>query len=116
MTKYIQFELDEKGKKILVEVEEEDIFSSEEGIVKAGIRSVAKSTIAIAKDSFSNAIRDAVRYNVSGLIDAVTTLPNPPDEIEINFGLKATGEAGNIAVGKASGEVNYAIKLSWKKG
>lgn len=115
MTNYIQFELDEKGKTILVEVDEEELLPSEEGLVKVGIRSTAQKAVAVAKSSFSDAIKDAVSSNVEGLICAVNSLSDPPSEVEINFGLKVTGETGNIAVGKAGGEVNYGIKLSWKR-
>ncbi|MBE9068409.1 hypothetical protein IQ260_17290 [Leptolyngbya cf. ectocarpi LEGE 11479] len=116
MTQYIQFDVEEKGKKILVEVEEEEVTSSEEGLVKVGIRDIAGTTVAVAKSTFSDAVKEAVVCNVNGLMTAVDSLANPPTEIEINFGLKVTGQAGNIAVGKVGGEVNYGIKLSWKHG
>jgi hypothetical protein len=55
-----------------------------------------------------------VRYNAQALIQAVQSLPTPPTEVEITFGIKATGEVGNVAVAKAGGESNYTIKLVWK--
>lgn len=116
MTKYIQFESrDEDGGTVLVEVDEEEVPLSSEGLVKVGIKEVLHNTVAVAQNSFSNAIRKAIQYNVQGLIDAIHSLPEPPSEVEINFGLKMTGEAGNVAVGKAGGEVNYTVKLSWKQ-
>lgn len=116
MTKYIQFEAgDEAGGVILVEVDDEEVPSSEEGVVKVGIRDVLHNTVAVAQNTFSAAIKNAIHHNVQGLIEAIHSLPEPPTEVEINFGLKITGEAGNVAVGKAGGEVNYAVKLSWKQ-
>ncbi|MFN8414559.1 MAG: CU044_2847 family protein [Anaerolineales bacterium] len=39
------------------------------------------------------------------------------DEVEIKFGLKATGELGNFAVAKTGVEANYEVTLKWvKKG
>jgi hypothetical protein len=35
--------------------------------------------------------------------------------MEITFGLKATGEAGNLAVGKVAGESNYQVRMLWKR-
>lgn len=117
MAHYIQFETgDEDGSIILVEVEEEDIETASGGTVKAGLKNVFKGTIAIAAKPFETAICAAIRYNVTGLISAVRGLPDPPTEVEITFGLKATGEASNIAVGKAGTEANYNIKLVWKQG
>lgn len=114
MTKYIQFG-DEKDGAILVEVDEEEIPSKEEGVVKVGVKDVLHNTVAVAQNTFYTAIKQAIHYNVQGLMDAVHSLPEPPNEVEINFGLKITGEAGNVAVAKASGETNYTVKLSWKK-
>ena len=39
------------------------------------------------------------------------------DEVEVTFGLKATGEIGNyiFAVGKAGMEANYTVTLKWRK-
>lgn len=117
MTKYIQFDVeDEASGEILVEVDEEEILSSEEGLVKVGIKDVLHNTVAVAQNTFSTAVKNAIHYNVQVLINAIHSLPEPPTEIEVNFGLKVTGEAGNVAVGKMGGEVNYVIKLSWKPG
>jgi len=117
MTKYIQFDIeDEASGEILVEVDEEEILSSEEGLIKVGIKDVLNNTVAIAQNNFSTAVKNAIHYNVQVLMNAIHSLPEPPTEIEVNFGLKVTGEAGNVAVGKMGGEVNYAIKLSWKPG
>jgi Trypsin-co-occurring domain 1 len=116
MARYIQFETgDEDGSVVLVEVEEEDLETTSGGTVKAGLKDVVKGTVAIAAKPFETAIRTAIRYNVKGLISAVRGLPDPPTEIEITFGLKATGEASNIAVGKAGTEANYNVKLVWKQ-
>lgn len=116
MTKYIEFKTgNEEDKVILVEVDEEEIPSPEEGLVKVGIKNVLHNTVGVAQSTFTTALRNAIHYNVQGLIEAIHSLPEAPTEVEINFGLKMTGEAGNVAVGKAGGEVNYAVKLSWKQ-
>jgi Trypsin-co-occurring domain 1 len=120
MPSYIQFEsTEEDGGTILIEVEEEDIEPTRGGSVKAGLKediaNKLRGTISVAVKPFEDAIRAAVRYNVQGLISSVRALPDPPTEVEITFGLKATGEAGNIAVGKAGSEANYNVKLVWKQ-
>jgi len=33
----------------------------------------------------------------------------------IQFSIKATGELGNFAVGKLSGDSNFSVKLTWSK-
>lgn len=120
MSKYIQFESGEdEGGIVLIEVEEEEVEQNTGGSIKAGLRSNVKdgikSAVSIAAKPFESAIRSAIRYNVQGLISAVRGLPDAPTEVEITFGLKATGEAGNVAVGKAGSEANYNVKLVWKQ-
>lgn len=36
------------------------------------------------------------------------------DEVEVTFGLTATGEFGNFAIGQVGAEANYEITLKWK--
>jgi hypothetical protein len=115
MAHYIQFDSgNEDGEVILVEVDGDEIDDEDEGTTKVGIKSFLEGTIALAQKPFSTAIRCAVKHNVEGLIEAVRALPDPPSEVEIAFGLKATGEIGNIAVGKTGAETNYNVKLIWK--
>ncbi len=119
MANYIQFESDEEdGAVILIEVDSEDVEVVKGGSVKAGLRDNVKdgvkSAISIAAKPLEAAMRAAIRYNVQGLMKAVRDLPDPPSEVEVTFGLKATGEASNIAVGKAGSEANYNVKLVWK--
>ena len=35
------------------------------------------------------------------------------DEVEVTFGLKATADAGNFAIGQVGAEANYTVKLKW---
>jgi len=114
MTTYIQFRTENGDETVvLIEVDEDEV-DSDRGTVKAGLSSVVGGTVAIAQKSFSSAIRNAVKNNAQELIEAVRSLPDSPTEVEITFGLKATGEVGNVAVCKMGAEANYAIKLVWK--
>jgi hypothetical protein len=45
----------------------------------------------------------------------VKDISDRPDEVEVTFGLKATGEVGSFAVAKANAEANYKVKLTWKR-
>ncbi len=113
MTDYIQFTSPD-GNSMLVEVEEDEI-SSQQGVQKAGLREMASKTIAVAQTSFEHAVQQVIRYNAQVFLQSVTSLPLLPSEAEITFGLKITGEIGNVAVTKAGGEANYTIRLTWKR-
>jgi len=107
---YVQFET-ASGQTLLVEADVAEVVPPT-GVVKAGVGDKIRETIAAARDG---AMRRAVSANAQAIIEAVQDLPRPPSEIEICFGLKVTGEAGNIAVGKAGSDINYQVKLVWKR-
>jgi hypothetical protein len=117
---YIQFTT-EDGKEFLVEADEEAVSEeaiSPEEMEKAGIlKKAAGKTIVFAQTTFEQAIGDVIQYNVKALLQAIRDLPieNQPKSMEATFGLKATAEAGNAAVAKAGGEVNYTITLTWER-
>jgi coenzyme F420-reducing hydrogenase alpha subunit len=120
MAYYVEFETEDGGT-ILVEVVE--IESEEEaeagGLVKAGRRDdlekKAKEIIEKADRTFEDGL-EVVRYNANAFIKKLKSgLVDPPDEVEITFGLKATGKVGNFAIAEAGVEANYAVKLTWKR-
>jgi hypothetical protein len=111
VTDYIQFTT-EDGATILVEAAKEE--TVQPGIVKAGLKEEAEKAVAKAQASFEQAL-EIVRYNATAFIKKVRGLSDPPDEVEMEFGLKATGEVGNFAVAKASAEASYTVKLTWKR-
>jgi Trypsin-co-occurring domain 1 len=113
MADYIQF-TSADGNTLLVEVDEGEV-SSQQAIQKAGLREMAGKSVAVAQTSFEHAIQQVMQYNAQVFLQSVVNLPILPSEAEITFGLKITGEVGNIAVGKAGGETNYTIRLTWKR-
>ena len=109
---YLEFPTGD-GDTVLVEVEEEDFSDSVGGVVKVGAAEAIGHKVVIAKSHFENAIKATIRHNVEAFMDSIYGLSHLPDEVEITFGLKATAEAGNVAIGKVGGQLNYNVKLSW---
>jgi hypothetical protein len=116
MARYIQYQTADGGT-VLVEVEDKaDDAVSKGGVVQAsrGVEAV-KDAIEKVETRFEDAM-DTVRQNAQTIIDKVKEgLTDPPDEVEVTFGLKATGELGNFAVAKAGAEANYSVKMTWKR-
>lgn len=110
MAHYIQFDAGD-GTPILVEVDATEMPSGN-GIVKAGLGEVLGNTVASAQNTFHSALR-VVRRNAEAFIFEMREMELAPDEIEVTFGLKATGELGNFAIGKANGEANYTVRMKW---
>lgn len=97
----------------LVEVDEKSEISSEDGVIKAGLEDKVEEVIYSLQMKFEDAL-DVVHYSAKAFAKKVKNLPETPDEMELTFGLKATGE-GALVVAKAGVEANFNIKLVWKK-
>lgn len=104
MANYIEYELDD-GATILVEA----VDSTEEGIIQASRRG---DTITKATKNFRQAINE-VKQSAKIFVDEMAALE--VSEMSVAFGIKATGELSNFAVGKAGLESNYQVVLKWKK-
>jgi hypothetical protein len=115
MSRYISFTTVD-GAQILVEVDEEELEPSD-GVQKAGLVDTlrgTRDTIAQAQASLDGALESLIKANADALMLSMRNLAELPDSAEASFGLKATGEAGNFAIGKLGGELNFTVKLTWK--
>jgi len=99
----------EDGCTVLVEVEEAQ---SRGGLVPAGRRPA--EVAAEVKQSFEDAL-DGVKKLGASIITRLRAMEDSPDEIEVEFGLKMTAEAG-VVVAAAGVEANYKVTLTWKQG
>lgn len=119
MTNYLRFASAEgEAADVLIEVNAaEDLPAA--GEQNAGLRQWAQNqageAVAMAQSGFEQAVQRAVSLNVRAFLAAADALEKPPAEMEITFGLKATGEVGNLAVGKVAGESNYQVKMVWRR-
>jgi hypothetical protein len=119
MTNYMRFASGQgEAADVLVEVDkaESSTAAAEQNAgLRQWTRDHAGGAVAVAQSGFEQAVRQAVSLNVGAFLAAADALEKPPAEIEITFGLKATGEVGNLAVGKIAGESNYQVKMVWKR-
>lgn len=109
---YLEF--DGEDGTVLVELGQSEVQPAE-GVLKAGIAERIQDNLAKAQATFDNALAALIRNSAGAFVRAVNSLDDVPDQIEISFGIKATGEVGNFAVGKLSGDANYTVKLTWSK-
>lgn len=114
MPAYIAFD-NPDGSSTLVEVTAEEAAIGPGAPVRAGLVDRAGDAVRAASISLQDALTAAIRNNAQALHRGVQEISPPPTEVEISFALKATGELGNVAVGKAGAEANYTLKLVWKQ-
>lgn len=112
MSKYIEFPL-EGGGAILIESPDEPS-KAPTGYAQAARGESLKEMAEQAKQSFDASVEN-VRKSADLLVSKLRALSDPPDEMEVGFSLKASGELGNIAIGKAGAEANYTVTLRWRK-
>jgi len=118
MAQYIQF-TSESGATILVETKDpHDTEVIGGGKVKAtGLGDLVDKAVTTAETVFDKAVSDVINVNVQALLQAVRNLPvqNQPGSMEVCFGLKATGQVGNLAVATGTAEANYTVTFTWKR-
>jgi hypothetical protein len=109
MSKYIEFPI-EGGGSILIESPDDQPKSTSGFSREDAPKEVADKAVQSLDQSF-----ESVRQSAELLVSKLRGLSNPPDELEINFALKASGELGNLAIGKTGADANYTITLRWRK-
>jgi hypothetical protein len=77
------------------------------------MRGATSEAVATAVDTFEAAMAK-VRYAAEGILHQLTSLTQPPDEVEVEFGVKLNVETGAI-IAKSSAEANFKINLTWKR-
>jgi hypothetical protein len=115
MAQYVEFETAD-GDYVLVQIEDEPTLEIM-GPVEAGVLDMVEGGIIRAEQTLESAWKIAYQ-NVQAFLSQVKRLAADavaePDEIELTFGVKVTGE-GNMAVAKTGAEASYEVKLVWKK-
>ena len=109
MARLAQFVLPD-GSSIVAEVDDVAVDSSR--IMRGG--AAASSEIVVkANESFESAL-DRVRWAAEGLLDRLTSLTRPPDEVAVEFGVKLNAETGAV-IAKVSTEANFKVNLKWTR-
>ncbi|MBF6221746.1 hypothetical protein IU479_26985 [Nocardia abscessus] len=109
---YLEF--DGENGTVLVELGQSEVQPAD-GVLKAGVAGQIQDNLARAQATFDRALAALIHNSAGAFVRAVNSLDEVPDQIEVSFGIKATGEVGNFAVGKLSGDANYTVKLTWSK-
>ncbi len=105
MSRYVEFDLPD-GSTVVIESDEPD-----GGVVKAArLGEVAER----ARETFEQAVENA-RNAALVIVDKVRGLYDSPDEVEVTFGLKASGELNTLVVAKAGIEASYSVRLTWRQ-
>ena len=109
MASYVKFEL-EDGTIVFVESAESPKITS--GLLPANRAEQVAEQAAV---SFEKSV-DAVRKMAAAMIQNIRTgFEEQPEEVAINFGLKASGELSNLVVSRGGLEANYNVSIRWRR-
>ena len=97
------------GDPILVEVEDPELAG---GTTRRGLST--SSVVERAQTSFEDALEKA-QPMASGLVSKLRSIADSPDEVQVEFGLSLSAQAGAILVAGASAGANYKVTLKWNK-
>ena len=103
MKRLVEFPLQD-GNSVLAEVDE----PMPEGVVKAARPG---EVAAKAKETLEDAL-DKIQPAAQAIIAKLRGLPDAPDEIGVEFGIKLSAEAGAF-IASAGVEANYKVTLKW---
>lgn len=74
---------------------------------------VATELVVKANDTFDTAL-ERIRSAADAMLNRLTSLTQPPDELTVEFGVKLNAETGAV-IAKASTEANFTIHLKWSR-
>jgi hypothetical protein len=74
-----------------------------------------RDPVAGAQRSFQDAMGAIKKTVASAMTELRDAFPDRPDELEIEFGIKASMEANGLILAKAAGEASFTVKALWKK-
>jgi hypothetical protein len=106
VSELVEYELAD-GTRVLVEVDEagagpvtrggrrEDLVTRADGTLEQALRRIGPVTAAA--------------------FEQLRQVANPPDEIDIEFGVKLSADLGAI-IARTGGEANFQISLRWRRG
>ncbi len=108
MQNYVKFQL-EDGTEVYIE----------SGETPKGASGLIPSKGAVAADqsghSFEKAFESIRKMAGTMVAELHTGFSEPPSEVSVSFGLKASGELGNLVVARTGIDVNYNISVRWSK-
>ena len=100
----------ESGEPIVVEVEDLELGGG--GTTRRGLS--PSGVVDRAQTSFEDALERA-QPMASGLVSKLRSIADSPDEVQVEFGLSLSAQAGAVLVAGASAGANYKVTLKWNR-
>lgn len=76
-------------------------------------RGLPTETMERASETFENAL-GSVRAAASAVLTRMQELPQRPDMLEVQFGVRLTGKIGAV-LSAVSGEAHFVVRVTWDR-
>jgi Trypsin-co-occurring domain 1 len=86
----------------------------EDGLVETGLSERVRDGVAATVTTLSESLARTITASGQAVVDGALAIAPVPEEVEVAFGVNATGEIGNIAVGKGSSQANFTVRVKWR--
>jgi hypothetical protein len=106
MASYVKFELDDGT---IVYLESTDSPKGASGLIPGG-----REHAEMAAVSFDQSVASIRKMAVTLMQNLRSGFSEQPDEVGVSFGIKASGEIGNLVISRGGMEANYNVSLRWR--
>ncbi len=106
MASFVKFKLDDGT---IVYVEATDIPKGSSGLIPGSREHAEQAAI-----SFDQSVTTIRKMAVTLMENLRSGFEEEPDELGVSFGIKASGELGDLVVARGGMEANYNVSLRWR--
>ncbi len=110
MASYVKFELDDGT---IVYVESTDTPRGSSGLIPPG--RAAEQAADQSAISFDKSVQTIRKMATSLMQNLQTGFEEQPEEVGINFGLKASSDLSGLVVARGGMEANFNVSLRWRQ-
>ena len=96
-----------------IDVEVDPHPTTEARVEKAGLAEAMQGAATAVQVGLGQALA-AVAQAAHAFYASSASIEHPPQEVEVSFGLKASGEVNGFVIAKTGGEANFSVKMVWK--
>ncbi len=90
-------------------------FPETPGLQPVSIRTLSVDSLAEKSARAVNQAMNTIRHMAKRTVTSIKGLTDPPDKIEVSFGLTMSGELGSALISSVGAEASINVKMTWQR-